>query len=1491
MKFHPVTVLRQNAGFLFLLVVSSVGLGYYLIRYLPERTAEINGRYFRVLQTTGKRATRAFDALALEQKIKEDAIRQALEQQKSKGDSLRQALALEQQKIKEDAIWKSVTRRQVFAKFFVLALAKKQADWSVEYQDSPPNFFLRKLGNRHNENREKLPVWLADGFQGGRTDNVTLAGTDYQIFTLTASIKGAGAGDDERTVLMCGAVSGTEYERERHSLPTGWLPWVLGLIVLGALSLPFLKLLLMSAREQLDRLDVIGCALSLVIVTGIFLVNVQTSRLHSGRLDSQLRNLGVQSLAFLQENPREVKCDNICQLASKPNPAGPAPTLPPGFGFCVISDKGELLYHSVPDLFTSENVLEDCGYDQKLGSAIKARIITNVDVVYQNEQHRFRIQPLSEELTSKLCSQCRVKGAFLVAYYEYRYDKTRQFQTWSSTTLMLGCFWGLGLLFAMAHSLLKNRINRWPHFRDSFADFWPSKVRAWQYSLVVVALGVTLVVLIPAPIVLWPLAQFYLLLVSVVQLFLLTYYFTRHHYWEPVPGSVIYWLVCGSLALFTGGYWYLMRNSAPWYQGPAWLAAFEAAQTVLTVWRVHSKKGWHRWQLAFAAGATLGAVIGTFVLHRADPYADTWLLLAERTGLSVLYWFLWHSKDSLWGLWSGQNSSTVEADSGWVRWAITEIKKAALWVWAWLKWGCLILWVSLGWCGSWAPWLIATPPLACGLIWWLWWIWQRFRRWWAVLPTHIKSWQAYRLVVLLWVLLLGAVPAWISYKSAYLAELVCQIRQAHIWLQQHPSPHRHPNATFFFETRTLDTRKLDTAKVIAKIDKDTTQQLAKLDLIPFESDKKKEARSDFHKLVADKKKEKRQNLSAADDYRRDRITRHPALLEGNAAFLRFFHVEEADTLLLSAQIALADPELRITEHKPVNRLDMLSISYEHTRALDTARTWGVTFSPTHLDRAVWSETFDAAGVVQPAILFSQAQVRSDWRQSLWEAVKLLIISGVGASFLGLLIGYTMRRVCQQAENPPFNPKDELLSLPVPARVIHRYWRLPADGGLSDVPDWVRLLLLPVHPPKQDLWANKIVFDCRKLFAEVTAVAHDIPAAADEPARHLLHRAQRRISKMLRSLRDEAPEAGPLPLIVLTYFEFQASNPDVTDLKRQLVESLLLTGQPILILSSIHPKGLAEHAAQLKPGKEKGASLHAQRSRPDGRCILDAIGDFWMQYFSLDWYHAESSILRLVRHPPTPYYRYWSKAWYSSYDRLRPFLALRPYPLLKRALGVPDYNGIQQALGLNRVIESRKRTLLEIECDAFPFVSAMRADILGALWRQRREVEHQPRTYEPVTREELADVVRRCAWLHYRRIWLALSAHEKFLLHDLAADSLVNTQIRRSLHGLTHKGLLQFDHNGRLHVASEAFRQYIIAEPRRPEALSYAREAPDDYWGSIQLPLVLLLTTTGLFLALTQPGDLFQPQRVLALLSGIVPLLTYLFGTTSPTSAVSNSSSD
>jgi hypothetical protein len=70
------------------------------------------------------------------------------------------------------------------------------------------------------------------------------------------------------------------------------------------------------------------------------------------------------------------------------------PVLPPGYGFCVINNVGDVLFHSEDLKNLLENFFDECRNDRGLRAAVRSRTSETIDVKYLGRDHRVRVTPL-----------------------------------------------------------------------------------------------------------------------------------------------------------------------------------------------------------------------------------------------------------------------------------------------------------------------------------------------------------------------------------------------------------------------------------------------------------------------------------------------------------------------------------------------------------------------------------------------------------------------------------------------------------------------------------------------------------------------------------------------------------------------------------------------------------------------------------------------------------------------------------------------------------------------------------------------------------------------------------------------------------------------------------------------------------------------------------------------------------------------------------------
>jgi hypothetical protein len=102
---------------------------------------------------------------------------------------------------------------------------------------------------------------------------------------------------------------------------------------------------------------------------------------------------------------------------------------------------------------------------------------------------------------------------------------------------------------------------------------------------------------------------------------------------------------------------------------------------------------------------------------------------------------------------------------------------------------------------------------------------------------------------------------------------------------------------------------------------------------------------------------------------------------------------------------------------------------------------------------------------------------------------------------------------------------------------------------------------------------------------------------------------------------------------------------------------------------------------------------------------------------------------------------------------------------------------------------------------------------------------------------------------YQFIWERLTINEKFILIDLAVDSVVNTRNRADINNLVGKGIL--DMKGRLDFASSGFKQFVLDLSATDvfQALQKNIKRADG-WNKIKVPLYIIFGAVVIFFFFT-----------------------------------------
>ncbi|MDB5235659.1 MAG: hypothetical protein JWR44_2652 [Hymenobacter sp.] len=1404
----------RNIGTLALSVAIILGLTYYLFSYVPHRTASLNYRYFRVLARLGQNVKAKIeaqhfndegDALAIAHLLADkkkawrkpatqgigpsaafnaqaevDKIARVLRARESPeasdilpakvpgtptnsvmldsnqfvfgrlirpvGSAGASGAAQYQQlthAIPADTLIRDLLRPDVFDYFFMVALPSNR----LFYSNGPTDLYLNTAGGAK---AGKLPHWLADStaMKTGRAGSLLVGGHEYQLFSQPVQL-GPGL-----TCLLVGAVAGNRFDAERRALPAGWPELILGLLLLGVLSLPFLKLLLMNPREQIDRGDVLLCAASLVLGSGILLLTLQAAvsrystepqvlrqqlsglaqdvahDLHEElvALNTIVRNvddsLNVNAKGMFPPDSsgavvakwRRNPCENYRSRGSvggdyftwitKQGRAefGLDPTRHPPLADASSTraqvDLSEGKYY-VPLLLKRPYLqkMRDSAY-QRIRDDLYSLDVVNTkagpDTVASTDTCYFdmlrTVQNTSVLSPSATGNSAPMLKALLARPSAWRPGSICAFETrlLSFDNQILPPGYGFCLIERNG-DVMAHSNPKLNLSENLLSDCEPaSSLKAALYAQTPTALEV---VYQGRPMMLFvrPLPGMGRSLVS--------FFDMRYAKAQQSQASLLgltllcgFWLLCGL-------FWVLRRLVVPRTAGQQQLTNPDSFRS-LWPHPTHAVRYWH-----VVTGLGLGVLAFGVVSAQVGPLSQLYLLLL----VPLLLYLVTYHHTRLRPDYSRRTH----------RWVIGLVAILAL----------LLLashFAVVG--GAETAWLAGLVLGLGALVWWL------VRGGLARLVgrrqhlTTNRYRTAYAWMLLGWIGLLGIVPALTCYRIAHLAERLQQVRYAQLHIIK-TSGARHSEAdyqanTFHFYTKWFFNSLL---------------------------------KHDFEVKKAD-----RYALAEADNFK----TRQP-----DQAALGFFSTIGAEMSKPSEESGLVlTPDGILSEELP-DSIRQAGLR-DSTRAIGW-RPWLVS-SLAHDPVRLISQDNATKGRVESQLEGLHWGPLPTWPTGRWLLVGLVAVL---VMVLRALVRYMVRRLFGLRDDAP-TPLPETHPLVAP---VCRLWILPAGSTWADAPAWAR----------QELGQPTIVLNCQQIFKPDDKHSEG-PALASLPT----------------------PAATTAPhIVVLANFDCCITNADLTKRKCEFLTELQRRNWPLLVLSTTHPVGFGDCGHPLE--KQCQVDGHS-KIREVGELLLDTLSEFRAEYFALN--------------NPTP----------------------EPLPA----------DAEQQLLGNNRSL----RRFFERECLASPFVASLRPTIVAALWHRR-----EPGA--PLSRTEIVAVVQRMAQFHFRRLWLALSPQERFLLFDLAQDGLVNSEDRRPLDNLLRKGFLRFSGHGRLGLSSTSFRDYILTAQRRREAMRYAEADPDgSSWAATQTPLLLLLAAGAVFMFISQPSIFSQTQGVVVALTSLLPAL-------------------
>lgn len=167
--------------------------------------------------------------------------------------------------------------------------------------------------------------------------------------------------------------------------------------------------------------------------------------------------------------------------------------------------------------------------------------------------------------------------------------------------------------------------------------------------------------------------------------------------------------------------------------------------------------------------------------------------------------------------------------------------------------------------------------------------------------------------------------------------------------------------------------------------------------------------------------------------------------------------------------------------------------------------------------------------------------------------------------------------------------------------------------------------------------------------------------------------------------------------------------------------------------------------------------------------------------------------------------------------------------------------------------------------------------LGSIIEQtHREIETWPR---PVDREDVILHIQSLAKSYYHTLWASCTDREKLLIYDLSEDGFVNEKNAQTIDSLLNKGILVVE-DGKLRLFNRSFRNFVLTVIDRNVALkAELTQANEGSWSKFKTPLVVIIIALGAFIMVTQQGALnnalsFFGALATALLSGYKIIETF-----------------
>ena len=1265
-----------------------------------------------------------------------------------------------------DSLIRELRRPDVFDYFFVVALPSQR----LLYANGDGDFYLASTDDG-KASPGRPPRWLADSSQAhtGRAGAFTFSGQQYQLFAQPVRL------GPHLTCLLVGGVQGHRFDAERRALPAGWFELLLGGLLLGVLALPFMKLRLMSPREQIHRRDVLLCAASLVLGSGVLLLTLKAARakyetdaLITQHLHDLAENVAGglhQELGQLNTIARQV--DQSLRNMHRPEAHGALLDMPRGVSATYFQRrKADDSSDDYITWITKEGQAQygldgDAGID----STCVAAGTTVVSAAAKDS-----VDALSKAMRLSYCLPSLASRRYLQKLKAGQYQLVRDDSCRVGVPTTDTCYFDMlrtvrpvsplrqpNSLAAPAIPYLKAIVARPSTLDANLLCVFETRLVCFDDRVIPPGYGFCL---------LEPNGEVMAHSDPALNLSenLLTDCEPRGELEATLyanaqqPGRAIEVTYQGQPVLLyvrplAGMGRYLITffdlNYAKAQQSQTallaltlllgfWLLAAAVALLYWLVLRVVRQRSQHDqfqrlwprpayahryWQVALAQGLALLALAG--VAGQVGPLSQLGLLVVVPLPLFVLTYH--HTR------------LQTTSKRGVIAWVIglAVAPVAVVLVANWYLVGARETYWLIGLA-------LVLGLLVAGLL--------RAEQWPRLLQPNWSYRITYVWLLLGWVVVLGIVPALSCYRVAELAERLQQVRAGQLAILklsgQQSARHRsldelYYHASFFFKSKFKPFVARDTAYQIRPAEQAALQFFADV--------------------------------------------RMPTSQTG---------AEAANALSLDAT--------RNAQWHPWQVSSLADDTLTVITQDNASRSWV-------------SSQVPGLQMGWPRPLPHSLSAGASW----------LLVGGMWAlitALLWMLISYLLRRLFGLSDAAVVSP-DLPAAIAPPAGLVRRFWVLPAGSAWADVPAWAAEKLAGPAGAPPVVWGWPLPHDWSKAGLAVQVLDYRQYAALPDSE----------WQKMLAALPHPAKQAAPPLPIVLASFDYRPAEVGLTQRRVELLAALQEHGWPLVVLSASHPDVFGDCGHPLeKPCPDAGH----RPLRDAGQRLLDALAEFQFEYFALQ-------STKPVDVPAD-----------VETDLFGPE---------QLTMEEPELGYIDEDAQSPRPL----RKFFNDECRAFPFVAGLREVLLAKLWQQQQ-------AGHPITHGTIETAVQRLAQFHFRRLWLALSPQEKFLLFDLAQDGLVNTDNAHALGILLQKGFLRRAENGRLSLRSASFCGFIRTAQRQREALQYVADSEQGAWAATQTPLLLLLAAGAVFMFVTQPTTFSQTQTFLLGLTTLLPALAGLF---------------